>query len=94
MAKIPIVFEDVKQLMRSSGSIAANFIEANEAHTQRERAYRIALCRKECKETLLWLRLIRSSIADDKNAIDPLIDECTQLFKIFCAISAKYKSIQ
>src|SRR3990167_7353073 len=46
-----------KQLIRSSGSQAANYIEANEALSRKDFAHRIKICRKEAKESCLWLRL-------------------------------------
>lgn len=46
-----------KQLIRSSGSQAANYIEANEALSKKDFIYRIRICRKETKESCLWLRL-------------------------------------
>ena len=50
--------EDVKQLVRSSGSVAANCIEANEALGDKDRVMRFRICRKEAKESQLWLRLV------------------------------------
>ena len=50
--------EDVKQVVRSSGSIGANYIEANEALSKRDFRMRIRISRKESKETRYWLRLL------------------------------------
>ena len=50
--------EDVKQLVRSSGSVAASCIEANEALGEKDRVMRFRISRKESKESQLWLRLI------------------------------------
>lgn len=50
--------EDNKQLIRSSGSVAANFIEAVEAISKKDYLYRVKVCRKESKESNLWLKLI------------------------------------
>ncbi len=50
--------EDVRQLARASGSIAANCIEANEALGAKDRLMRFRISRKEAKECQLWLRLI------------------------------------
>ncbi|MEN8225306.1 MAG: four helix bundle protein [Bacteroidota bacterium] len=78
--------------MRASGSVAANYIEANESLSKKEFIYRIKLCRKESKEPILFLRLI-----DLNNSIERetqrslLIDEATQLMKIFGAILSKSK---
>lgn len=50
--------EDVRQLIRASGSVPANCIEANEALGQRDRVMRFRISRKEAKECQLWLRLV------------------------------------
>ena len=50
--------EDCKQLARSSGSQAANYIEANESLSRKDYFHRVRICRKEAKESRLWLRLI------------------------------------
>jgi four helix bundle protein len=47
--------EDVKQLVRASGSVAANCIEANEALGPKDRVMKFRACRKEAKECELWL---------------------------------------
>ena len=52
-------FEHSKQGIRSSGSVAANYIEANEAFSKKDFIYRVKICRKEAKETRLWLKLIK-----------------------------------
>ncbi len=48
--------EDGKQLIRSSGSIGANYIEANEALSKKDFVMRIKICRKEAKESRYWLK--------------------------------------
>ncbi len=50
--------EDVKQLVRASGSVPANCIEANEALGDKDRVLRFRIARKEAKECQLWLRLL------------------------------------
>ena len=50
--------EDCKQVVRSSGSVAANYIEANESLSKKDFLMRAKICRKEAKESKLWLRLI------------------------------------
>src|SRR4051812_23041487 len=50
--------EDAKQLVRASGSVAANCIEANEALGDKDRVMKFRICRKEAKECQLWLRLL------------------------------------
>ena len=78
-----------KQLIRSSGSQAANYIEANEAHSKKDFKYRIRISRKETKESCLWLRLC--TIIDNK--FEPerinLINEANELRNIYSAINNK-----
>ena len=50
--------EDIAQLIRSSGSIGANYIEANESLSKKDFLMRIKICRKEAKESKYWLLLI------------------------------------
>ena len=50
--------EDVKQLVRSSGSVGANYIEANESLGKKDFLMRVKTARKECKEALYWLELL------------------------------------
>jgi len=50
--------EDAKQFIRASGSIGANYIEANEAIGKKDFVMKIKICRKEAKETCYWLRLM------------------------------------
>jgi four helix bundle protein len=83
-------FEDNSQLIRSSGSIGANYIEANESLSKRDFVMRIKISRKESKESIFWLKLL-----DTNNKLDLekerilLIDECTQLMKILSSIMRK-----
>jgi four helix bundle protein len=53
--------EDGKQLIRASGSVGANYIEANESLSKKDFIMRIKICRKEAKECRYWLRLIDTS---------------------------------
>jgi four helix bundle protein len=50
--------EDVKQFVRASGPIGANYIEANEAIGKKDFVMKIKICRREAKESRYWLRLI------------------------------------
>ena len=50
--------EDIKQLVKASGSVGANYIEANEALSKKDFKMRIKICRKESKESRYWLRLV------------------------------------
>jgi four helix bundle protein len=87
--KLPKTIEtvdDCKQLVRSSGSVGANYIEANEALSKKDFKYRIKICRKESKESILWLRLLSDMNLSQKTEIDSLINEADELKKIFSTI--------
>jgi four helix bundle protein len=81
--------EDGKQLIRSSGSIGANYIEANEALSKKDFVMRAKICRKESKESSYWLKLaeVKNSGGEDQRGV--LIEEATQLTKIFSSIIEK-----
>ncbi|PKN65112.1 MAG: four helix bundle protein [Deltaproteobacteria bacterium HGW-Deltaproteobacteria-15] len=82
--------EDIKQLVRASGSAGANYIEANEALSKKDFRMRIRICRKEAKESSYWLRLldVRGDSSLDAERID-LIRESTELTSIFGSILKK-----
>ena len=82
--------EDAKQLVRSSGSIGANYIEANESLGKKDFRMRIKISRKEAKESRYWLRLL--DIGNETEAVtqrDRLIRESEELLRIFSAIINK-----
>jgi len=80
--------EDAKQFIRASGSIGANYIEANEAIGKKDFVMKIKTCRREAKESGYWLRLL-----DCDGELDParmqLVREAAELMKIFGAIVRK-----
>jgi len=81
-----------KQLVRSSGSQAANYIEANEALSKKDFKHRIKICRKEAKETKLWLKLLDLNGAVTlEQERDQLVSESIEIMKIFGAILLKSK---
>ena len=57
----PVSWSDVSQVLRSSGSVAANFVEANECISPNDKIYRLRISKKEAKESNLWLRLIEET---------------------------------
>ncbi len=82
--------EDSKQLIRSSGSVGANYIEANESLSKKDFIMRIKICKKEIKEAKYWLELIdltNTPILEELRAC--LIKEAIELQKIFGTIHKK-----
>ena len=78
--------EDVKQFVRASGSIGANYIEANEAIGKKDFLMKIKICRREAKESRYWLRLIETGSVVPARDRDELAAEATELMNIFGAI--------
>jgi four helix bundle protein len=82
--------EDVKQLVRASGSVGANYIEANEALGKKDFVMHVKICRKEAKESRFFIRLV---FTEDKPALEKtrsdLIQEATELMSIFGSIVRK-----
>jgi len=81
--------EDCKQLVKSSGSIAANYIEANEKLGDKDFKFRLKIARKEAKESVLWLKLLRDLNNKFKIELSELIQEAEELRKILSAIINK-----
>lgn len=81
---IPII-EYLKQLARSSASVAANYIEANESLSRKDYFHRVRICRKEAKESRMWLRLINCD-KSEQSGKEKLAQEAFELTKIFGAI--------
>jgi len=82
--------EYAKQLIRSSGSVGANYIEANESLGKKDFAMRIKICRKEAKESAYWLRLIMDiGFKNNKDEGILLYKEAIELKKIFSSIIGK-----
>jgi len=44
--------EDARQLVRASGSVAGNYLEANDSLSKKDFRMRIKICRKESKENM------------------------------------------
>jgi len=82
--------EDGKQLVRSSGSVAANYIEANEAISKKDCIHRMRISRKEAKESYMWLKILdlhRDSKQDEERK--SLQQEALELTRIFSSIITK-----
>jgi len=86
-------FEDGKQLVRSSGSVGANYIEANESLSKKDFLMRIKIARKEAKETWYWLNLVDTSgdMELEKECLG-LANESKELMLILGAILRKSES--
>ena len=82
--------EDVRQLVRASGSVAANWIEADEALSKKDFLMRVKICRKEAKESRLFLRLVDAGLSKNSVAArEILAAEARELTLIFSSIISK-----
>ena len=81
--------EDGRQLVRSSGSTGANYIEANEKLGGRDFLMRAKIARKEAKESHYWLKLLLDMNPSSKEAIEELKLEALEIKKILSAIINK-----
>ncbi len=77
-----------KQLVRSAGSVGANYIEANESFSKKDFIMRVKICRKEAKESCYWLKLVNcnNDLHDEQTC---LIQESVELTRIIGAILEK-----
>lgn len=78
--------QDGKQLIRSSGSVGANYIEANEKLGNKDFIYRLKIARKEAK---YWLRLLKEDNIKFGKSLEKLTQEAEELRKILSAIINK-----
>jgi four helix bundle protein len=76
----------INQLVRAGTSIGANYCEADDAESKKDFRHKIALCRKEARETKYWLRMIAKAATTQKTSARVLWRETKELHLIFVAI--------
>jgi len=82
--------EDSRQIVKASGSVGANYREANEKLSKKDFVLRIKICRKEAKESAYWLKLIvDTNNLENKQEGQRLHQEAIELKKIFSSIIDK-----
>lgn len=79
----------IDQVIRSSGSVGANYREANDALGKKDFILRLKIARKESKETIFWLELFIEANPSQRDQIQVLIDECIEIRNILSAIITK-----
>ena len=85
----PISSGDIRQLLKSSGSVGANYIEANEAVSKRDFLHRLKIARKEAKESGFWLQLLIDLNPEFEESLGRLLQESRELRNILTAIILK-----
>jgi four helix bundle protein len=79
----------ISQIIRSAGSVGANYREANEGLGKKDFLYRLRIARKEAKETSYWLDLIEESNKSFRERMKPLFQEVIELRNILSSIITK-----
>lgn len=76
----------ISQIVRSGTSIGANYMEADGSESKRDFQHKIALCKKEAKETKHWLRMMATGSPNRKDECRKLFMEAQELTLIFSSI--------
>ena len=79
----------INQVVGSTGSVGANYREANDALGKKDFIQRLKIARREAKESHHWLELLLEADGKLKPKIDPLIKETIELKNIISSIIAK-----
>lgn len=83
----------IDQIVRSSGSVGANYREANEALGKKDFVHRMRIARKECKETEHWLEIIKEANPDFSKRMGSLFTESKEIRNILSAIIIKTSNL-
>lgn len=83
----------VEQIVGSSGSIGANYCEANESESKKDFIHKIGICKKEIKETKHWLRLLARTNPEIKDQLKIIWQEVHELLLIFSKIIVTSKKV-
>ena len=85
----PINDRLVGQVVGSSGSIGANYREANDALGKKDFIHSLKIARREAKETSHWLILLNEANHGREKEFQVLIDESNEYKKILSSILQK-----
>jgi four helix bundle protein len=83
----------ISQLVRSGTSVGANYMEAGAAESGEDFDHKIAICKKEARETMHWLRMLAASGAAPTDDCRRHWQEAHELTMIFSAILKKRKGL-
>ncbi len=84
--KIPrntITISIINQLIKAGTSVGANYCEADGAESKKDFEHKIAICKKEAKETKHWLRMVATAVSELKEESRTLWKEAQELTLIF-----------
>ena len=78
-------FETAKQLIRSAGSVGANYRAACRGKSKDDFIYKIEIVLEEADESLYWLEISKEAELIKSTMVDALIKEANELVSIFNA---------
>lgn len=82
----------INQVVRSSTSVGANYMEANGASSKKDFKHKINLCKKEIQETKHWLRMLNTCFPGKNQELKTLWTEAQELTLIFQKISTTLRN--
>jgi len=88
------IYRSVKlQIAKSSGSVGANYEEAQGASSKKDFNNKISISYREARESLYWFRVLKELYPDDiyKESFEKHIQEANELKKIFASIKLSSK---
>jgi len=86
LALTPITSPLITQFVKSATSMGANYGEADEAESKLDFRHKIAICRKESKETKHWCRMMAKACPTQAKPLRMHWKEAHELHLIFCKI--------
>jgi len=89
ISRDPINTPLVSQLVRSSTSVGANYMEAGAAQSGKDFDHKIGICKKEARETMHWLRMLVAADSSSRAECRAHWREAHELTMIFSAILRK-----
>ena len=85
-------FEIAKQIIRSAGSVGANYRSSMRAKSTKDFIYKIELVLEEADESHYWLEIIRDADLINGEYIERLTKEANELTAIFAATDKTAKA--
>lgn len=80
-----------RQFLRSGTSLAANYRAACRTRSAADFISKVSVVAEEADETVFWLELLVETELVKTNLVQPLMNECNELLKIFSASLATAK---
>jgi four helix bundle protein len=81
----PVTRSLISQLVRAGTSVGANYCEADGAESRKDFRHRIAICRREARETCYWLEMLATALPGARGSTDELKREAKELTLILSA---------